>query len=190
MVKIKICGITNLKEAEIINQTKPDYFGLVFASGSHLVDIDTARQIRQEVNKNIPAVGVFVDAPFELIKQLADEKIIQIAQLHGSEKSEDIKRIRTELNIPVIDVINEDKLHRNSDADFLMVDARTSTVTRDQLSNDDSNLFVAGGINPENAQQTIDATKPFAIDVSRGVEVDGKKDIELVKAIVSIAHNN
>lgn len=190
MVKIKICGITNLKEAEIINQTKPDYFGLVFASGSHLVDIDTARQIRREVNANIPAVGVFVDAPFELIKQLAEEKIIQIAQLHGSEKYEDIKRIRTELNIPVIDVINEDKLHRNSDADFLMVDARTSTVTRDQLSNDDSNLFVAGGINLENAQHTIDATKPFTIDVSRGVEVDGKKNIEPVKAIVAVAHNN
>ena len=190
MVKIKICGITDLKEAEIINQTKPDYFGIVFASGSHQVDIDTASQIRQAVDDDIPAVGVFVNAEFAFIKRLVDAKIIQVAQLHGSENAEDIKRIQTDLNIPVIDVINEDKLHRNSEADYLMVDARTSTVTKNQLNDVDSNLFVAGGINPNNAQKIIDETNPFAIDVSRGVEVDGKKNIELVKAIVAVAHNN
>lgn len=190
MVKIKICGITDLKEAEIINQTKPDYFGLVFASGSHLVDIDTASQIRKAVDDDIPVVGVFVDTEFAFIKQLVDAKIIQFAQLHGSENAEEITRIQTELNIPVIDVINEDKLHRNSEADYLMVDARTSMVTKNQLNAVDSNLFVAGGINPNNAQKIIDETKPFAIDVSRGVEVGGKKNIELVKAIVAVAHNN
>ncbi|TMT01701.1 phosphoribosylanthranilate isomerase [Apilactobacillus kunkeei] len=190
MVKIKICGITDLKEAKIINQFKPDYFGLVFASGSHLVDINNARKIRQEVDASIPAVGVFVNAKFALIKQLVDAKIIQIAQLHGRESAEDIKRIRTELKIPVIDVINEDKLHRNSDADYLMIDARTSRVTKNQLTQVDSNLFVAGGINPKNAQKAIDETNPFAIDVSRGVEVDGKKNIELIREIMGIVHNN
>ena len=98
MVKIKICGLKRLEDIEIVNKYKPDFIGFVFAESPRIVNHDLAEQLKDNLNSDIKAVGVFVDNPQEEIIELFNRSIIDIAQLHGSEDEEYIQSLKDKTN--------------------------------------------------------------------------------------------
>ena len=98
MVKIKICGLKRLEDIEIVNKYRPDFIGFVFAESPRKVNHELAEQLKDNLNSDIKAVGVFVDNPQEEIIELFNRGIIDMAQLHGSEDEEYIQSLKDKTN--------------------------------------------------------------------------------------------
>ena len=92
MVKIKICGIRRLEDIEIVNRYGPDYIGFVFAQSKRKVSHGLAKKLKDNLSSDIISVGVFVDAEPEEILSLFEDEVIDVAQLHGLEIYNAVKR--------------------------------------------------------------------------------------------------
>lgn len=103
MTKIKLCGLTRLADIEMSNLLKPDYIGFVFASKSRrYVNPEKAAKLKKALDPAIQAVGVFVDEDTEIIAGLLERDVIDLAQLHGHETEEDIRKLKEQTGKPVI----------------------------------------------------------------------------------------
>ena len=186
MTKIKLCGLMRPEDAEAANELKPDFAGLVFWERSRrFVDRDQAKLLRQILDPSIPVVGVFVDQPMDRILELLDQDILQMAQLHGHESEEELNYLKVRSGRPVIRAVKvrseKDLLFaRHSAADYILLDNGTGTgETFDWTLMDDRlarPIFLAGGLNEENVKDAICRYHPYAVDVSSGIETEGRKD--------------
>lgn len=209
MVKIKICGLKRAEDIEIINKYNIDYGGLVFAKSPRQISAKKAEKLSKLLNENICPVGVFVDEDIDFILDLFSENIIKIAQLHGKEDEEYIKKLKDKAHekinkhIPIINSIeikNDDtnkinekilKLN-NSLSDYLLLDSGKGSgkcfnwnlVNKNNIIQ--KPFFLAGGLNSNNIKLAIDEFNPYAIDISSGVEKNKLKDEEKIKEIVEI----
>ncbi len=211
MVKLKICGLRRAEDIEIINKYNIDYGGFVFAKSPRQVSFDNAKEMSSILNENIIPVGVFVDEDINFIIDLFSEGIIKIAQLHGREDEEYIKKLKettynkTGKEIPIInsieikdnniDILNE-KLSKLNDSisDYLILDSGKGSgkCFNWQLVNKENIIqkpfFLAGGLNSENINLAIREFNPYAVDLSSGVEKEGFKDENKIKEIVKIVN--
>ena len=90
--KIKICGLSRQEDIVYANRVKPDYIGFVFWEKSRrYVNRERAVLLKHALNPDIPAVGVFVNAPCGEVTDLLESGVIDLAQLHGDETEEDIQ---------------------------------------------------------------------------------------------------
>ncbi len=190
-MKIKICGLFRECDIDYVNLSKPDYIGFVFAKSRRQVTLEQAKQLKSKLNKEILAVGVFVNEEISTIKEIVSEKVIDIIQLHGNEDSFYITECKK--LIPDIKIIKALQIDENitSNADFILYDAPIagSGKTFDwSLLPSDGKYFLAGGINSDNINDAI-ALNPYCIDVSSGAEVDGIKDKNLIEQLVRRVHN-
>jgi phosphoribosylanthranilate isomerase len=154
-----------------------------------------AQYLRFRLADGIEPVGVFVDAPINLIAELYKKGIISIAQLHGNEDDAYIKRLKDVVyednfrKIPIIKTIKLDNENNkqtiNTDADFLLLDSE-KIFNWDILKSIKFNKpwFLAGGINLKNINKAI-ALKPFAIDVNNGAETNGLKNRDKILKLTS-----
>ena len=195
MLKIKICGIRRLEDIDIVNKYKPDYIGFVFADSKRKVTHDLARKLKENLNSDIISVGVFVDAEPEEILKLFNDKIIDVAQLHGSESEDYILKLKEKTNgelkiINAIEMSDEVNLLDcdNSKADYLLLDSGKGSgktfdwrLIRKDLKKD---FFLAGGLNSSNVIEAIKEFNPYAVDLSSSLEVDGFKDENKIKEIM------
>ena len=195
MAKIKICGLKRLDDIEIVNKYKPDYIGFVFADSKRKVTSDLACKMKKNLDSSIKSVGVFVDEDIDVIIKLYDEGIIDIAQLHGLENEEYIKKLKQKSNyqleiINAIEMSGEKDLLEfdNSLADYLLLDSgKGSGKTFDwRLIRKDlkKEFFLAGGLNSKNISKAIEEFNPYAVDLSSGVETDGYKDELKIKEVM------
>ena len=195
MAKIKICGLKRLEDIEIVNKYKPDYIGFVFADSKRKVTSDLAFKMKKNLDSSIKSVGVFVDEDIDVIIKLYDEGIIDIAQLHGLENEEYIKKLKQKSNykleiINAIEMSDEKDLkeYDNSLADYLLLDSgKGSGKTFDwRLIRKDlkKEFFLAGGLNSKNISKAIEEFNPYAFDLSSGVETDGYKDELKIKEVM------
>ena len=193
---VKICGLMTEEDARAVNAVRPDFAGLVFADTRHRVNRDQARRIREILDPAIRTVGVFVDAREEDIIPLLNEGTIDLAQLHGSETDDMIRRIREATGKKVIKAIIMDEDAPDPDAypsaDYLLFDAGRGsgrTFRWDLLAGEKrpaKPFFLAGGLNPDNVGGAAAAARPFGVDVSSGVEdSSGRKSSEAVKAFAA-----
>ena len=195
MVKIKICGLKRLVDIEIVNKYKPDYIGFVFADTKRKVSHELAAELKDDLDSDIVAVGVFVDADMDEILQLYYNGIIDVAQLHGSESEEYIKALKEKTNYK-LKIINAIEMSKDKDllkydesiADYLLLDSGKGSgktfdwnLIRKDLKKD---FFLAGGLNISNITQAIDEFNPYAVDLSSSLEVDGFKDENKIKEIM------
>ncbi len=94
MTRIKLCGLTRIQDIEIANKLKPEYIGFIFWDrSSRNVSAIQAARLKGKLNPEIKAVGVFVNAPAEQVISYYNVGIIDIAQLHGNENEEYIKKL-------------------------------------------------------------------------------------------------
>ena len=192
--KIKICGLSRPEDIEAANLLHPDYIGFVFAKGSKReVSREKALELKKLLDPKIKAVGVFVREDPEIIAGLLSDGVIDIPQLHGGEDEAYIHRLRKLTDKPIIKAFRIDteedvQAAETSSADLVLLDSGTggtgTTFDWSLIGRICRPYFLAGGLNPENAAEAVGSLKPFAVDVSSGVETDGKKDPQKMQDFV------
>ena len=195
MVKIKLCGLTRRCDIEWANELLPDYVGFVFAGSRRRVTDEQAAQLRNILREDIPAVGVFVDEPIDHAAALVRQGVIQLVQLHGAEDEAYIRELRRAVSVPVIQAFSvrspEDiQAAGRSSADFVLLDQGAGGTGQafdwSLAAALNRPYFLAGGLHPGNAAVAAEL-RPYAVDVSSGIETAGVKDrqkmIEFVRRI-------
>lgn len=194
MTKIKICGLRRTEDIKYANEFKPDFIGFVFYKPKfRYIPFDKAADLRSGLDKNIKPVGVFVNEPVENIISLLKDGIIDSAQLHGDESEDYIREVKDKTGKKVIKAFTADsfenmKKAENSRADFILLDNGKGTgksFDRKYLEGFSRPYFLAGGLSPENVYDNIISRRPFAVDVSTGVETDKFKDRDKIKKFMS-----
>lgn len=193
-IKVKFCGLCREEDIEYVNELNPDYIGFVFAKSKRQVTVDDAIYLRVELNLNIKVVGVFVNEDNDKIIDLLKKDIIDIAQLHGNEKEEDIKLIKERTKKEVIKAIKvtdskDIEVWKDSCADYLLLDSGQGTgkpFDWNNIKKFNRPFFLAGGLSIENIREAIEKTSPMAIDISSGIESNGVKDYIKMKEIMRI----
>ena len=194
MTKIKLCGLSRMEDIETANQLKPDFIGFVFAQKSkRRVTHLKAAELKSKLNADTKSVGVFLDDDLDMVGALMNLGIVDMVQLHGSEDEEYIAKLRTITDKPIImafiiNSIDDVKRAEESTADYILLDGgKGSGKAFDWtlLKDIKRPYFLAGGLNPNNAADAVVSLKPYAVDVSTGIETDGFKDAEKMTAFVS-----
>ena len=200
MVKVKICGIKNLQDVQAVNRHKPDFAGFVFYPLSkRYVSLIVARRLKAALKRHIKTVGVFVNAPVEEIAAAAEMGIIDLVQLHGDEGKAYIAELKKICRLPIIKAVrvqDESDIKRADyyNCDYLLFDTYSQSAYGGTGRQFNTQLlkgvkihkpyFIAGGLNAENVRRALKGLKPFAADVSGGVETDGGKDAAKIKAFI------
>lgn len=195
MVKVKICGITNLDDAMAAADFGADALGFVFFKKSpRYISPANAKKIIKKLPPFISTVGVFVNEDKNTIKKTVSQAGIDIIQLHGEEppgacnlSKPVIKAIRVK-SLENLDLVSK---YRDKVSAFLL-DTYTPDVFggTGQIFNWDiaveakqfGRIILAGGLTPANTEKAIRWVHPYAVDVSSGVEAEkGKKDHRKMK---------
>ncbi len=202
VTRVKICGITNIQDALLASELGANALGFVFAESPRKVKPDTAAEIIAELPPFISTVGVFVNHPAREVKAIANYCKLDALQFHGEETGSYcqqfhqrvIKGFRMRNYTEIEDWI----FHENEFEAETLLDPASNVVAylvdayaRGQyggtgihlkwelVRNLESRkpLILAGGLDHKNVALAIKVVKPFAVDVSSGVELKpGKKD--------------
>ena len=188
MTKVKICGLSTVEAVETAILAGADYIGFVFAESKRQVSLEQARKLAKLVTGKTKIVGVFVSPSLEDLEQAIAQVPLDIVQIHGMFDEALIPKI----SVPVIRAIqlSDQEAKVTSPADFLLFDAPVAgsgqtfdwDLLKDQKIQQD--FFIAGGLTVDNVRQARETFQPYALDVSSGVETDGRKDIEKIKAFI------
>lgn len=196
--RIKICGITRIEDAQAAARAGADAIGLVFDDRSpRFVSSEMAAAIVAALPPFVNVVGLFVDAPAERIRATLSRVPLDLLQFHGAEAAEAcrafgrpyIKAVRMAADVDVVAAAR-----RYGDAAGILLDSDSPKVAGgsgetfdwSRVPRDFSRpLILAGGLTPDNVAQAIKAVRPYAVDVSSGVEVaKGVKDADRIDAFV------
>ncbi len=194
MTKIKLCGLSRDCDIETANKLKPDFIGFVFAAKSkRRVTHLQAAELKSKLDPEIKAVGVFLDDDLDMVASMLNLGIVDVVQLHGTEDEEYLAKLRTITDKPIIKAFvirSEDDVKRaeESSADYVLLDGgkgEGKAFDWSLLKEIKRPFFLAGGLNTENVAAAVKSLRPFAVDVSTGVETDGVKDTEKMTAFVA-----
>jgi len=206
--KVKMCGISKVETIPAVVEAKPDYMGLVFAPSKRQVTVDQAKTLVEELHKQyavrynsetIKTVGVFVNETIENLLKIAEEVKLDVIQLHGDEDESFIQILKEQSNVEVWKAVQvrsaaDAEKWIDSSADMLLFDAyhkdeRGGTGEVFDWSSLDAferPFMLAGGIDSTNVARAIRTVRPYGIDISSGIETNGVKDNEKVKAFTNI----
>ncbi|MEH7540490.1 phosphoribosylanthranilate isomerase [Bacillus thuringiensis] len=196
-MKVKICGITDVETAKSACEYGADALGFVFAESKRKITPKRAKEIIQELPANVLKIGVFVNESVEVIQKIADECGLTHVQLHGNEDNHQIRR----LNIPSVKSLgvtseSDMKNAQGYEADYILFDSpkekfhggNGKTFSWELLGHIPKELrkktILAGGLNALNIEEAIRIVRPYMVDVSSGVETEGKKDVEKIKQFI------
>ena len=206
--KVKMCGISKVDTIPAVVEAKPDYMGLVFAPSKRQVTVEQAKTLVEELHKQyavrynsetIKTVGVFVNETVENLLKIAEEVKLDVIQLHGDEDESFIQILKEQSNVEVWKAIQvrsaaDAEKWIDSSADMLLFDAyhkdeRGGTgevFDWSSLDEFERPFMLAGGIDSTNVARAIRTVRPYGIDISSGIETEGVKDNEKVKAFTKI----
>lgn len=197
-MRIKICGITNWADARRAVESGADFLGFNFCPASpRYVTPAKARRIVKRLPKRIAPVGVFVNEPEAKVLSIARSVGLKYLQLHGDETPAQVARLQRAF--PVIKALRVKspfraaQAGRYGDAAALLFDGfdrhlrggtgKTFDWKIARRASSRSRIFIAGGLAPENVAEAIHTAKPYAVDVSSGVESKpGEKDPARLRA--------
>ncbi len=201
MVKVKICGITNWSDARGAVAAGADFLGFNFYRGSsRYIAPAAAQRIVQRLPARVASVGVFVDEPEPEMLAIARRVGLDYVQLHGDETAEVVSRMRRSVRvikaIRVRDSFRVEQLAKFKRASSILLDGFDAQLRGGtgksfnwklaKSAGRERQIFLAGGLTPENAAEAVSAARPFAIDVCSGVESrPGKKDAARMRALVA-----
>ena len=188
MTKVKICGLSTVEAVETAVLAGADYIGFVFAASKRQVSLEQAHELAKRVTGKTKIVGVFVSPSLEDLEQAIGQVPLDMVQIHGTFDEALIPKI----SVPVIRAIQlrDGEAQVSSQADYLLFDAPVAGsgqtfdwgLLKDQKIQQE--FFIAGGLTVDNVHQARETFQPYALDVSSGVETDGRKDIEKIKAFI------
>lgn len=198
MLKIKICGIANLKDALTSIKSGADTLGFIFYKKSpRYINPKEAKLIIQKLPSRINKVGVFVDEKKDMVQKVAKQCKLNILQFHGNETPIYCQKFKEYKVIKVFRIKNKNSLKDISKykVDYYLLDSYqkdkfggTGKVFNWRLvrlvKKFKKPIILSGGLNSDNVLEAIKKTKPHAIDLSSGVEkYPGKKDSALLKKL-------
>ncbi len=199
MTKIKLCGMSRMEDIAAVNEIRPDFCGFVIEvpKSRRNVSAVQAEALSAALVSGIVPVGVFVNAPVDLVADLLNRGVIGAAQLHGQEDEAYISRLREKTKVEMLLIqafsirTQEDVLRANkSSADLILLDQGSggSGQAFDWSLTDtvDRPFFLAGGLGSKNLARAIREIKPWAVDLSSALETDGYKDPEKMREAVQI----
>lgn len=197
MVRIKICGLTRLEDALFAEASGAHALGFIFHKNSkRYLEPRTAASIIIKLTPFISKVGVFVNEDPAAINRISEDTGLTHVQLHGDETLEEAESI----NRPVIkamrfsaNILQKIQSWKNYP---LLIDSGSTdkpggtgiTLPWEKLKSiiQDKKIILAGGLNPENIADAIRIVKPYAVDVSSGVEKSpGIKNKELIEKFIN-----
>lgn len=188
MTKVKICGLSTVEAVETAVLAGADYIGFVFAASKRQVSLEQAQELAKRVTGKTKIVGVFVSPSLEELEQAISRVPLDMVQIHGAFD----EALMPMISVPVIRAIqlSAQEAQVSSQADYLLFDAPVAgsgqtfdwDLLKDQKIQQD--FFIAGGLTVDNVRQARETFQPYALDVSSGVETDGRKDIEKIKAFI------
>ncbi|MEK4618526.1 phosphoribosylanthranilate isomerase [Bacillus sp. FSL K6-0273] len=196
-MKVKICGITDVETAKSACEYGADALGFVFAESKRKITPKRAKEIIQELPANVLKIGVFVNESVEVIQKIADECGLTHVQLHGDEDNYQIRRLNI-LCIKSLGVTSESDMKnaQRYETDYILFDSpkekfhggNGKTFSWELLGHMPKELrkktILAGGLNALNIEEAIRTVWPYMVDVSSGVETEGKKDVEKIKQFI------
>lgn len=200
VTRIKVCGITNLIDAETAVKLGADAIGFVFAKSPRQIGPKKAARIIDKLDAFKNFTGVFVNTPAESVKKITQVCKLNTLQFHGEETPEYcgiFRKTHKVFKAFRIKDRNSLKLLRKYDVDGYLLDTYvkgakggTGKTFNWQLAKEAKKLaspvILSGGLNPENVAGAIKKARPYMVDVSSGVESSpGKKDVKLIKAFIN-----
>ena len=203
-VRVKICGITRIEDALAAAAAGADAIGLVFyAKSPRAVDIEQARAILAALPPFVTSVGLFVDAERSELERILASVPLDLLQFHGDESVQQceafgrpyIKALRVKAGDDIAA-----QVARYPSAQGILLDAYVEGVPGGTGEAFDWSLIpqtlsklliLAGGLRPDNVAEAVSRVRPYAVDVSGGVEASkGVKDVEKVGAFIRAARGN
>jgi phosphoribosylanthranilate isomerase len=198
MVRVKICGITNVEDALLACELGADAIGLNFYEKSpRCISPFTASKVIAKLPPFVAAIGIFVNWQAAPVASLAKALGLAAAQLHGDEPpnlvSEIAKKVSVIKALPVGKGGALPPFSKYRGVTAFLLDApysgqyggtgRTADWTAAQTAAESHRILLAGGLTPENVAEAILAVRPYAVDVTSGVESKpGKKDPAKLRA--------
>lgn len=188
MVRVKICGITNIEDARLAVRAGADALGFIFAPSPRRISPEEAADIIASLPPFVAAVGVFVDERPDRIREIAAQCRLGGIQFHGDEGPEECAGFggRAIKAVRVKDAGSLRGLDRYRVGAFLLdscvrgMRGGTGAVFAWNLAAaffSATPVILSGGLTPENVAQAVSAVRPYAVDVSTGVESEpGRKD--------------
>tara|TARA_B100000530_G_scaffold127180_1_gene79599 strand:- start:333 stop:986 length:654 start_codon:yes stop_codon:yes gene_type:complete len=203
MTKFKICGIKDLINAKTVRNANADFMGFVFVPGSRRkLDMSSAKTLidsyRDSTGSGGPAlVGLFADQPLDYVNEVIEQCGLDYVQLCGQEATEYWANVNSKViksisaDISTDNVKNDSNLFKDSkkilDNDAIPLydkfekgqlggTGKSFDWTSIEGFSDSIDFILAGGLNPENVGNAIQRITPWCVDVSTGVETDGRKD--------------
>jgi phosphoribosylanthranilate isomerase len=200
-VKVKICGITSVADGLAAAEAGADMIGLMFAEKSpRLISLPTAVEISRALPPFVLRVGVFVNPEEAQVMEAIAACGLNLLQFHGDESSEFCTQFGA-MSLKAFRIRDAASLNAlaNYQTDAFLLDAHSSSGlggTGEKFNWElaveaqrfGKPLFLAGGLTPENVASAVQQVRPFAVDVSSGVELaPGKKDPVKVRAFIAAA---
>ncbi len=197
-VRVKICGITNEKDAIMVSELGADAIGFVFAESKRNVTPEKVREIIKELPPFITTVGIFIDENLKEVNRIIDFTLLDAVQLHGRESDEYCHEVNRKV-IKGIQIAENDtkeslikKMQGYSVSAFILDPGRGSGKTFNwEIAREiDKPIIIAGGLSCENVRKVILELNPYGVDVSTGVEkAYGIKDKEKIERFIREAHS-
>ncbi len=210
--RVKICGITNLNDAEMAVELGAWAVGLIFFQGSpRRCSVGEAQRITAAMRRKVEVCGVFVNAPLQEVVETSEEVGLSMLQFHGDEGPSFCAEAARRNGARVIkaaqvsgpgDVRDLERFH----VDFHLLDARARTPGREGLRGGTGERFdwkllaarrskvpliLSGGLNADNVAEAIAIARPFAVDTASGTEqAPGRKDPRKLRAFFDAVNNS
>jgi len=199
MTRIKICGITNKEDALRAADLRVDALGFIFAESPRRVEPNVVCEIVKLLPPFISTVGVFIDKDKEKVKKIVDLCSLTGLQFHGEEAPVYCQGFRQKI-IKSFRVKDESVIEKAAGykVDAYLLDAYLPGIPggtgktfnweiAKKVKKLGVPLILSGGLNPDNVARAISEVRPYAVDVSSGVESkEGKKDSEKLERLVKI----
>lgn len=178
---VKICGIKTEEAVQAAVEAGADAIGFVFAPSSRQIDVTTAKELAVQIPQSVRIVGVFLSPSMGDIEQAMDVGLTDLQIHHRTQSMEELRIF----GLPIIDASTEET------ADVRLMDhpnpGSGQVLDWGTIDRPKRPFWLAGGLSPDNVRQAIQTIQPDGVDVSSGVETDGVKDIEKIRAFIQRA---
>lgn len=197
MVRVKVCGITSVRDAMTAVEAGADALGFVFAPSPRRVAPAQALEIIRRAGPWIATVGVFVNEKLKNVKRIACFCGLSAVQLHGNESAAYVKQLAPLKVIKAFRVLKARDLRvvRGYDADAYLFDTKVKGLYGGTGQSFDWKILkslkvsrpviLSGGLDTKNVSRALRVLRPYGVDVSSGVEkAPGKKDPKMVREFI------
>jgi len=195
-VKVKICGLTRVEDVQAAVAAGADAIGFVFTASPRRITAQKAVELSRYIPEGILRIGLFLDQQRAEIDAVLSAVPLDVLQFHGRESRQQC----SVFGVPFLKAVAMQDEHsaRQAELDYpnavgLVLDSHTAgkaggsgkVFDWDLLSPLSHDLWLAGGLNADNVARAVDTVKPYAVDVSSGVESSpGIKDAAMIEAFI------